>query len=975
MPTYRDLTRVSNQSSVIAFDIYGKLTDGSFAKPPEYYEFERYANFQIGGHFGCLATITCDLVTTGSAQIPPPGINWTWSLNAVVTVDNGHGNTNTQTIVLASGTESNPNDPGYVSSVVEQISVTGTFSFTCDSEILYDITESQPIVGQHLNPPYTVLNQYERSLVGGVATCSVTLNGQTVSATGTIASSQTTDYNFQANIEAVSMGSAGGQEQAILSANLINSIQIPDNGYTFVRSSNQFVEALTVIKALTTGEDDAFGSQLTTSAEITADITLDREVNCKGWVNAYNLTYPDNLTVNINNFDGGTRSTTFAGSYDETETFKKYSYISTLTLPGQTTLNDTVNFDDIPAGNFKNAITSASLIGNGDAGFNTRMPFRGWSFSGASLYHNKRTVLSGSGNTYTFNDPNRSNFSSYRFLEINANSTTGSTTTGNVWISYGNAGTYVLNQTLSVPPTAQNLYVDLCFAGTLHTSPTADLSSQDNPYPRANPDSSYDWASQRLINDSLYGIGQVGEVRLDGSVAVNSMKLYRDDNTAKADFCPVISNTGLGYTTVFTGSATTNYLGRRFWSQDVQGRNDEEYDILNLSGTYAPQSIAGFVDNITNLSGYQGGRVHLGWTASSSTPNDFSSNLRDGYLNEDGYLTWLNGGGMEYISGNQKFGFDRDLSQENNDYDIYAQVIFDEINCDYIPDYYDPFGIETPGETKLLLYGFNVQRGCAHGLVQLQEQGQTVVLQDLSLVNRGSSTTDLVGRYQTALPFGQAEDYNDVINNLASIGTTILTGKRNRAAFYLATPTPTGNLMKSADLSGVYQHLIGYTNSNIVNLIYTETYDFSNFIYLATNISDAVNPAVRWKTKTGQNEIILSVEMTNGNINRYVCNDLTTGACTLATTLGTGITPALAINQHGFEYHFFRVSDSGGSIKRVGIDNAGNIVQAASIVVTGNVASDGIAAYCYDDEIYLIYNHTTNGITVVRSENYGVSFS
>jgi hypothetical protein len=240
------------------------------------------------------------------------------------------------------------------------------------------------------------------------------------------------------------------------------------------------------------------------------------------------------------------------------------------------------------------------------------------------------------------------------------------------------------------------------------------------------------------------------------------MKLYRNDNSAKADFCPVISNTGLGYTTVFTGSASTTYLGRRFWSQDVQGRNDEEYDILNLSGTYDPQSIAGFVDNITNLTGYQGGKVHLGWTASSSTPNDSSSNLRDGYLNEDGYLTWLNGGGMEYISGNQKYGFDRDLSEEYNDYDINAQVIFDEINCDFIPDYYDPFGIETPGETKLLLYGFNVQRGCAHGLVQVQEQGETVTLQDAASNVVGSSVTDLVGRYQTGLFFGQAEKYNDV---------------------------------------------------------------------------------------------------------------------------------------------------------------------------------------------------------------------
>ena len=974
MPIYKDLNRTSNQSCIIAYDIYGKLTDGSFAKPPEYYEFERYANFQIGGHFGCSATITSQLFVTGSAQIPPPGINWTWQLRAIVTVDNGHGNTNSQTLVLASGTESNPNDPSYVSSVVEGIAVGGTFSFSCDSEILYDITETQPIPGVHLNPPYTRYNQYERSRVGGTATCSVTLNGQTVTATGTIATSQTTDYNFDAIVEAVSMGSLGGVEIAILSANLINSLPIPNNGYIFARNSDQFVEAITTIKAHTTGADDIFGTQLTTSAEIISSATLDRNVRCKGWVNAYNLTYPDNLNAVLTNFDGSTRTTTFSGSYDEAETFKKYSYSSTLILP-PSTLTDTVNFDDMPSGYFKNALTSASLIANGDAGINTRMPFRGWSFDGASLYHSKRTTLSGSGNTYTFNDPNRTNFSSYRFLEINANSATASTVTGNVWISYGDSGTYVLNTTLSVPPSATNLLVDLCYAGTLHTSPAADLSSQDNPYPRANPNSSYDWASQRLINDSLYGIGQVGEVRLDGNVVVNTMKLYRDDYTAKADFCPVISNSGLGFTTVFTGSASTTYLGRRFWSQDVQGRNDEEYDILNQSGTYVPQTIAGFVTNINSLVGYQGGRVHLGWTASNSTPTDGSSNLRDGYLNGNGYLTWLNGGGMEYISGDQKFGFDRDLSQENNDYNIMAQTIFDEMNCNFIPDYTDPYGIEDPGQTELLLYGFNVQRGCAHGLVQVQEQGETVTLQDAGSNVVGSSVTDLFGRYQTALPFGSAEDPHTVVSTVGAIGTTILTAKRNRAAFYLAAPTPTGNLIKSADLSNFYQHLIGYVSSGIVNLIRTETPDFSNFIYLSTDISGAVNPAVRWKTKTNQNQIILTVEMISGNINRYVCNDLTTGACTLATVLGTGITPALAINKQGSEFHFFRTSDSGGSIKRVGIDNAGNIFLASSIVVTGNVASDGIAAYTYDNKIYLIYNHTTNGITVLVSDDYGVSFS
>ena len=977
MPTYRDLTRVSNQSAIIAYDVYAKLTDLSFAIPEGYYEFERYADFTIGGHFGCSASITTQLVTTGSFPSPPPfGLAWSWSINAIVVVDNGHGVSTTQTIVLQSGTNYGPLDPLYTPFEVHNIAVAGTFSFSCDSEILYDITESQP-GGAHMHPPYTVLNQYERSLVGGTATCTVVVNGQTVTATGVIASSQSTNYNFDTYINAWSKGSLGGKEIAILSAPVLNSLQVPNNGYIFSRSADQFVEATSTIKAVTTGADDAFGDPVQTQAEITASITLDRNVRCKGWVNAYNNTYPNSLDVDILNFDGGTRTTTFSGSYDESETFKKYSYNSSLLLV--TTLTDSVTFDDIPAGNFKNTIDSASLIANGDYQYNTRMPFRGWWFDGVSLYHSKTITLSGTGNTYSFNAPNRTNFSGYRLLEINANSTTGSSTAATCWISYGNSGTYVLQAPLTISSTPANYLVDLCYAYNLHSSPTDDLSDQDNPYPRANPNSNYDWASQRLINEDLYGIGQVGEVRLDGSVTVNSFKLYRDDNVAKADFISPISQSGLGFTQVFTGTASTTYNGRRFWHQDVSGRNDEEYDLLQIidgGTTYVPQTIFGFIDNITNLEGYQGGRVHLGWTGNSSTPNDFSTNLKDGYLNEDGYMSWLMGFGMEYVAGTQRFGFDRDLSQEASDYDIYAQTIFDEINCDFIPDYADPFALESPGQTELLLYGFNCQRGTAHGLWQLQQLGQTVTLQDLSPSIRGSSVTDVRGRYQTALPFGQAETPNDIYFGVASIGTTIVTAKRNRAAYYNATTPVVTNLIKSADLSGFYQHLIGYVdNSNIVNFIYTDTYNFSTFLYQSTDITLASNVAIKWLPFSGMNSIILAVEMQSGDVNKYICNSISTGASTLALTLGTGTQPAIAINGFGFEYYFFRTTDSGGSIKRVGIDPAGTIVQAASIVVSGNVTTEGIAAYCYDDIVYLVYNHATNGITVVSSDDFGETFT
>ena len=411
MPTYRDLTRTSTQSCLIAYDVKAKLTDLSYARPPGYYEFERFADFTIGGHFGCSASITTQLVTTGSAPVPAPfGLAWSWSINAVVVVNNGHGVSTTQTIVLKSGTNYGPFNPLYTPFVVEDISVAGTFNFTVGSEILYDITESQP-GGAYLHPPYTVLNQYERSLVGSTATCTLVLNGQTTTATGSVVTPQTTNYNFDSYVRAWSKGSLAGKEQAILSAATLNSIALPNNGYIFARNSDQFVEATTTIKAVTLGADDVFGDPVQTEAELTSSITLERNIKNKGWINAYNNTYPNSLNVNLLNFDGGTRTVTFTGSYDETETFKKYSYDSVLLLV--TPLTDNVSFDDIPAGNFKNTLTSASLIANGDYQYNTRVPFRGWSYAGASLYHTKELTLSGSGNTYSFNDPNRVNFSGY----------------------------------------------------------------------------------------------------------------------------------------------------------------------------------------------------------------------------------------------------------------------------------------------------------------------------------------------------------------------------------------------------------------------------------------------------------------------------------------------------------------------------------------------------------------------------------
>ena len=975
MPTYKDLDRVSNQSSIIAYDIKAKLTDQSYARPPEYYEFERYADFEMGGHFGCFASITTQLVTTGSFAVPL-NIPWLWRLEAVVFVDNGHGTTNTQTIILKSG--SVPPGVGYVPFVVEDISVAGTFSFSCDSEILYDIAESQP-GPVYMHPPYTILNQYERSTVGGTATCSVTLNGQTVTATSAIVSSQTTEYTYDAYINAYSRGSLAGKEQAILSVNLINSVAIPNKSYIFARNADQFVESSLVMKAVTQGADDGFGEALTTTAEITVSNTLARKMKNKGWVNAYNESYPDPLQV-IFSYKA---PEFFTGNYDSsTVFFDKYEIDSVLTLVN--VLTDNVADNNILTGNFVNTLSYLSLANNGDVEHTTRMPFRGWSYAGASLYHQKELTLPGSGPDRSY-IPDRLNFSSYRFLKVNADNA--SSISSNFKI-YDYAGVPLLATTLAIGSTAQDYTIDLCFAYDLHVS-ADDIVNQDNPYPRFNPTLPGAGAG-RLINQDLYGLGTIARVGFGAGGSnpdsVNYFKLYRDDNTAKCDFVAPNSHTdsfaNVNFPEVFTGSGTTSFYGRRYWSSDIQGRNDEEYDLLKIVGsgssTYVPQTIAGFIDNINNLQGYYNDYVHLGWTGNASTPNDSSTNLRDGYLNEDGYMSWLMGFGMQYIAGTQKFGFDRDLSQETADYDIFAQTIFDEINGNFIPDYPDPFGIEEPGEQALCLYAYNCVRGAVHGLVQLQELGQTVFVTNPSNVNRGSGVSDLFGRYQTASPFTQERlsflSEDTVTCGIASTGTDPIVAKRNRVAFYLP-PAPTLSTVKSADLSKWYQHLIAYVNSEIVSIIYTSTYDFSVFEYLALNITNAVNVACRWKLNTNTNVIVLSVEKDDGVCYRYLCDDLNGGISTLSTTLGTGTTPSLAINKTGLEIFFMRTTDSGGSVKRIILDDLGNVVEALSLVITGNVTNDGLASYWYDDTCYLVYNHNTNGITVVKSDDMGLTFS
>jgi hypothetical protein len=170
-------------------------------------------------------------------------------------------------------------------------------------------------------------------------------------------------------------------------------------------------------------------------------------------------------------------------------------------------------------------------------------------------------------------------------------------------------------------------------------------------------------------------------------------------------------------------------------------------------------------DNNPNLEPWP---AYPGWTMTGTIVDDpADGGLLSDWLNTNRSIGWLRGGGWAYVPGTGWVpGTDISADYHNSGYaDLYGQVCVDRI--DWYPGCGDAFSFSPTntgayGDT-LYLAAAAVLRGGGHGLVyggdpRLPVNNQTVTCKDtVTNDNAGTGTTNSLGWWQSGSPYGRGE--------------------------------------------------------------------------------------------------------------------------------------------------------------------------------------------------------------------------
>jgi len=939
-----------------------------------------YVDGSIGGpgsHTGAYSTWTWSWTST------PHAPNWQWFIYLTMTSNDGYGHSTTVVKTVASGTESFATEWVDVAATL-----TGSWSCTVGTDKLWNIAETSYSISSAptVFPPSTSYEWYELSRYGSTPSCTLTIGGTACTATGAYASGARHRmlYIFGASFAGVC------QDEATASASITNYLVNGVTPYAASHTHSYLGQSTTNWSvSMTAGTLDNITVDLTSYARIAATCALN------GRIRAWSTSYPDSLTCRITGFDyetTGYRDVSGTGSISSSDTFYQYSSVSDI-VKNSSSDSKTTALDSVPI-SISCAITSASLTAVGEASTETRCMFRGFRFNGWSLAYNTTRSIAGTTNDRLFAP--YEGMSGYRYLDIQIKAQSGTGVAGTFVLTDFHGNTKTWNITAATT-SYQTVTIDLCSPDAWSVSALPLTDGKDNPYPRKNTASS-SYAGSESVDSAYWGVTSCQRFRIaTGAIDLGTTTLKQDTTNGFTNSHYVPS--GLGYeheritpAIVAEVDTTTYYYSRRFWQQKNDGRDEEESDYWwqkTVGGATGVTTYSVTPLSISDLAGQVNASDnsivrHSGWTATNSVAYPGSGTcsvsqppLRDCFLNGGtGISTWLYGGGI-LATPNATSGTDFAYGFEIGTGTITAQTLFDSINGDFIPDLYDPFDVNGGTDSALYLPFGTILRGPAHGIV-FDNAGDpattgTVTLQLSSdSSSRGTdSTFDALGNYQTGTPFGLGKANHSIVIGASSVGVNpMYSAKRQRAVF--REETLAGNCT-AADVSPAQQATYGViTASGGVKLYHSRAHNGTNWDEVTTPITNAECLSLAYQKHSGAMSLIIIVDTTSGEVKRYTTDD-EGNTVSVATTIGTGAHGTVCVSPNGMEYIFFRTSSS--NIQRVKRDPMGNVITAASNVVTGNVSDDEIACYWRLGVVYLIYTHTTNGITIVSSSDDAETFS
>ena len=965
MATYIDRARLTTMSALCSFDMRYMVFPGDVPTPDLLDQY--FPNQIVFGANQQTATVTAGFTASNSGF---GTTTWTWDVFFTVVVNNGFGASTTTQVSVASGTGTIAEAP--LGKSVNVGACTVLFEAEIDATtIKWDIT--QAAFGTAGSPyPDTDYTMYERAEVGATAKSKVTVNGTSVLATGAVGTASNLDHTLDVNWDY--RNNTTTAKTFTVSNQSMNSLSFGPSIPTY--SHTAYGQTATATQSIVTGNglgSPAFGAF--DIVEVDTSITFRRDITLRGRIAAFNLSYPDNLDCRITGFDDATLGyrdvTAISGSYTASDTFQKTSISSTITKWDSSTSTQSSNVDTVPAWVYAD-IKSASLSSYGDDTANTTMYLRGWNFPGASVSQSQTKAISTGVTTATRTFANEGvGLNSYRYLRVQARRTAGTTQSGTISITTQPSSVVKSWDFTTSSGTFEYIYLDLCSPDNM----TSTIDECDNPYPRMNP-SDPNNAGQKADGD-YYGITRATQIAITGT-SVQMGDIHLSASSGSTQWCK-------GYftpTRTWTATQKTAYGGNtwvtnRLFQGNTEGNTQAEEGWALWQSSPASNGLMTIADFVAGINAVDGSVVrHQGYTASASTPNTSTTYIRNGYANStNGHAIWL--GGITRQRGvGDKWWMDVDNSDGGADVAVNGQTMFRKINGDFVPDAFDAFEQEDAGSQYLSILAVNYARGRAHGLVLGTDTEpyplQTVTLRlDSTLASRGSGTSANNGDYSTGLPRGLGMANHNTVCEALDTGDPdpLYTNKQQRAVFKL--PSPSGTAL-SADRNPLGQHYYATLKSGTVSLWKAQGPLATSYTERITSLTGIDDLHMRCLHPDPLLGIVMFVREIGGTLKRQYTDD--EGVTFMATTINsTGTNPAFAVDDMAMEYYIWRTS--GGAIQGKILDANGNQIMGVTALVASNVADQSIDIYERQDDLYIVYNHTTNGVTVVRSTDGGRTYS